>query len=165
MSTQARAEKQSSQHQAVHTAPGKQKSTAVNVDVPPEQVSYANLLLYCSWAGIGILVLTFILYVSGILGSYIPPAQVSQYWGLSAHEFLVETGAPSGWGWLAMLRYGDYINLIGIAFLALLTILGYLVLLLPAYIRKKDLPYAAIVITEIIVLTLAASGILKVGAH
>jgi hypothetical protein len=42
---------------------------------------------------------------------------------------------------------------------------GYLVLLLPAYIRKKDLSYAAIVTVEILVLTLAASGILKVGAH
>ncbi|MBF7084569.1 DUF1634 domain-containing protein [Desulfallas sp. Bu1-1] len=166
MSTQARAEKHSTQHNAMQqTVPAKQKKTAVKVDVPPEQIKYANLLLYCSWAGIGILVLTFILYVTGLVGSYIPPAQVAQYWGLSAHEFLVETGAPSGWGWLGMLKYGDFLNLVGIAFLALLTIVGYLVLLLPAYIRKKDLSYAAIVTVEILVLTLAASGILKVGAH
>ncbi|SFH43253.1 hypothetical protein SAMN05660649_05184, partial [Desulfotomaculum arcticum] len=40
-----------------------------------------------------------------------------------------------------------------------------LTLLLPAYIKKKDIPYTAIVVAEILVLSLAASGILKVGGH
>ncbi|KJS12594.1 MAG: membrane protein [Peptococcaceae bacterium BRH_c8a] len=123
------------------------------------------MLLYCSWAGIGMLAVTFLIYMSGFFSPFIPASEMPMYWGMSAHEFLVETGAPIGWGWLGMLGYGDFVNLLGIAFLALLTIVGYLVLLLPAYLRKKDIAYASIVVVEILVLTLAASGVLAVGAH
>jgi len=161
MSSQVRAEKQSPAAQKAAS----QKKAAVKVEIPQEQIKYANLLLYCSWAGIGMLAITFILYVTGIMGAYIPASEMPQYWGLSAHEYLVETGVPAGWGWLTLIGYGDFINLIGIAFLALLTIVGYLTLLLPAYLRKKDTTYATIVVVEIAVLVLAASGILKVGAH
>jgi len=146
-------------------APSKQKKAAVKVEVAPEQVKYANLLLYCSWGGIAILAVTFVLYLSGMVGSFIPPSQMPQYWGMSAHELLAATGAPSGWGWLTMINRGDYMSLIGIALLAALTIFGYLTLLLPAYLKKKDIHYTAIVVAEILVLTLAASGILKVGGH
>jgi len=161
MNGQARAEKQIS----AKTAPSKQAKAVSKVSVPPEQLAYANMLLYCSWAGIGMLALTFLIYMSGILTPFIPASEMPLYWGMSAHDFLVETGAPIGWGWLGMLGYGDFINLVGIAFLALLTIVGYLILLLPAYLRKKDIAYASIVVVEIVVLTLAASGVLAVGAH
>jgi len=63
-----------------------------------------------------------------------------------------------------MLGYGDYLNYIGLALLGTLTIAGYLILL-PAYLKKKDMAYTAIVIIEVLVLSLAASGILKVGGH
>ena len=162
--SQVRVEKQTAAVQQ-QAAPSKQKKAAAKVAVAPEQVKYANLLLYCSWAGIAILAVTFALYLSGIAGSFIPPSQMPQYWGMSAHELLETTGAPSGWGWLTLINHGDFMNLIGIAFLALLTIVGYLTLLLPAYIKKKDIPYTAIVVAEILVLSLAASGILKVGGH
>lgn len=135
------------------------------VEVPPEQIAYANLLQYCSWAGIGMLVLTFLVYVSGVMKPFIAPADMPMYWGMSVQEYLVATGVPIGWGWLGMLGHGDFLNLVGIAFLALLTIVGYLVLLLPAYLKKKDFIYSSIVAVEILVLTLAASGILVVGAH
>lgn len=161
MSGQARAAKQTS----AKVAPSKQAKAVPKIDVPPEQIAYANMLLYCSWAGIGVLTLTFLVYMSGFLSPFIPPSEMPMYWSMSAHEFLVETGAPVGWGWLGMLGYGDFLNLVGIAFLALLTIVGYLVLLLPAYLRKKDVAYTSIVVVEILVLTLAASGILAVGAH
>jgi len=161
MSGQVRAEKQT----AAKVAPSKQAKAIPKVDVPPEQLAYAKMLLYCSWAGIGMLALTFFIYMSGLFTPFIPASEMPLYWGLSAHEFLVETGAPIGWGWLGMLGYGDFLNLVGIAFLAILTIVGYLILLLPAYLRKKDMAYASIVMVEILVLTLAASGVLAVGAH
>lgn len=140
-------------------ASGQSKKPGYKIDVPPEQISYANLLLHCSWAGIVILAATFILYTLGIIGAYIPPSEIPNYWSLSASEFLAKTGAPQGWGWLTMIKYSDFLNLTGIAFLSLLTIIGYLFLLLPAYIRNKDKPYATIVALEILVLTLAASGL------
>lgn len=127
--SQVRVEKQTT---SAEKQAAKQKKPAAAIEVAPEQIKYANLLLYCSWAGIAILAVTFALYLSGIAGSFIPPSQMPQYWGMSAHELLETTGAPSGWGWLTLVGQGDYMNLIGIAFLALLTIVGYLALLLPA---------------------------------
>ena len=59
---------------------------------------------------------------------------------------------------------GYYLNFIGIAMLAGLTILCYLVIL-PILIKKKDTPYVIIAIIEIAVLVLAASGLLKTGGH
>ncbi|MCL6634411.1 MAG: DUF1634 domain-containing protein [Peptococcaceae bacterium] len=137
---------------------------AAKVEVAPEQLRYANLLLYGSWTGIALLAVTFVLYLGGIMPSYIPPSQMPQYWGMKASQYLQATGAPHGWGWLSMLGYGDYLNLVGIAFLGALTIIGFLILL-PAYLAKNDKIYAAIVATEVLVLTLAASGILKAGGH
>lgn len=141
------------------------KNAIGKVEVPQEQIKYANLLLYGSWLGIAILIITFFLYVTGILVPYIEPAQMPQYWGMRSSDFLHAAGLQGGWEWLGMLEKGDFINYVGIALLAALTVIGYLVLLLPAYIRKKDYAYTAIVITEIIVLVLAASGILGSGGH
>lgn len=157
---------------ALKTNPGSQKireiapapKATAKVEVAPEQLKYANLLLYGSWAGIAILAVTFTLYMTGLMSAYVPASQMPQYWGMKASEYLLATGAPHGWGWFSMIGYGDYLNLIGIAFLGLLTIAGFLILL-PAYLAKKDRVYATIVAVEILVLSLAASGILKVGGH
>lgn len=141
-------------------APGK----GAQVEVAPEQIKYANLLLYGSWAGIVILAVTFLLYVTGIMPSYIDPAQMQHYWGMKSSAYLEAAKVPSGWGWLGMIGYGDFLSLIGMAWLGILTVIGYLILL-PAYLRKKDNIYTVIVIAEVIVLTLAASGILGSGGH
>ena len=137
---------------------------ATKVVVAPEQLKYATLLMYGAWSGILTLAVTFFLYVSGVLTSFIPPSQIPQYWGMKASDYLLATGAPHGFGWANMLGYGDYLNYIGLALLGTLTIAGYLILL-PAYLKKKDMAYTAIVIIEVLVLSLAASGILKVGGH
>jgi len=103
----------------INNAADKSKVPAVS----PEQIKYANLLLYGSWTGILILVVTFILYVTGIMPSYIEPSQMQNYWGMKPSEYLAVANAPHGWGWLGMLGYGDFITLLGIAFLGILTII------------------------------------------
>ncbi|MEW6172821.1 MAG: DUF1634 domain-containing protein [Bacillota bacterium] len=138
-----------------------EKQTA---EATPEQIMYANILNIGMIAGIIILVITFFLYVSGIAKPFIPPEQIPALWGGKAKEFLAATGGPKGWAWLGYLGKGDYMNYIGIALLSLLSILGYLVLL-PAYIRKKDNVYALLVIAEIVVLSLAAAGLVGGGGH
>lgn len=70
----------------------------------------------------------------------------------------------AGWSWLKMLSKGDYVNFLGIAFLAGITIICYLPII-PIFLRKKDTVFAVICILEVLVLTLAASGILKGGGH
>ncbi|MCF8010411.1 MAG: DUF1634 domain-containing protein [Clostridiales bacterium] len=134
------------------------------LDIPQEQIKYANLLLYGSWIAIAILIITYTIYLSGIVSPYIDPAQMPHYWSMSAADYLHEANVSSGWGWISLLGYGDFLNFIGIVLLGSLTIIGYLTLLLRSYIRQKDIPYTSIVIIEILVLVLAASGILA-GTH
>jgi hypothetical protein len=129
-----------------------------------EQIVYANILNIGMIIGLAIIVVTFIVYMSGILSSFIPPQEIPKYWTMSSKNFIHSLGAPTGWDWLAMIGKGDYLNFIGIAFLAGLTILCYLTIL-PILIRKKDTPFIIIAILEVAVLALAASGILKSGGH
>jgi hypothetical protein len=70
----------------------------------------------------------------------------------------------AGWAWFGNLQFGDMLNFLPIAFLSLLTIICYLAIL-PGLIRKKDTAYVVIAILEIIVLAVAASGILGTGGH
>lgn len=129
-----------------------------------EQIAYANVLNIGMWTGFFILVISFIVYISGLLPTFIPIEDLPKYWGMKVYELNHTLNAPTGWGWLSMVGKGDYLNFIGIAMLAALTILCYIVII-PILIRKKDGPYVVIAIIEVLVLALAASGILKGGGH
>ena len=129
-----------------------------------EQIIYANLLIIGVWAGIIILVATYAIYVSGVLPAHVDMSAIPKLWGKGVSEYLAMTHSPHGWGWAALLTKGDFLNYLGFAFLALMTIACYLVLV-RGYSRQKDWIYAAIAVLEIVVLSLAASGILGAGGH
>ncbi|MBI5741796.1 MAG: hypothetical protein HZA16_13915 [Nitrospirae bacterium] len=137
-----------------------------------EQIVYANLLNKGMWSGLALLIITFIVYVSGVLPSHVPIEELSKtppgsdvpYWSMRAHDFNQAFNIPTGWGWTALAGKGDYLNFVGIAWLAGLTILCYAAII-PILLRKKETQYLIIAIAEIAVLVLAASGILKVGGH
>ena len=129
-----------------------------------EQMIYANILQIGAWTGIFLLITTYALYVFGVLPPHVELATVPQYWGQGVHAFVEGAGAPTGWTWLGLLGTGDYLNFIGLALLALLTIVCYLVLI-PGFIRRKDWVYAIICIAEVVVLSVAASGVLGSGGH
>jgi len=129
-----------------------------------EQIIYANLLVIGVWAGIAILVATYAIYVTGILPAHVDMSLIPDLWGKGVDEYLEMTHSPHGWGWAALLSKGDFLNYIGFAFLALMTIVCYLVLV-RGYSRQKDWIYAAIAALEIVVLSVAASGILGAGGH
>ncbi|NTW58043.1 MAG: hypothetical protein HGB21_00770 [Nitrospirae bacterium] len=129
-----------------------------------EQIAYANVLNIGMWFGLALLIITFFVYLSGLLPSYVPIDDLPKYWTMRVHDFNVALKAPTGWGWASLVGKGDYLNFIGIAILSGLTILCYLVIL-PILARKKDRAYVVIAIVEVLVLSLAASGLLKVGGH
>ena len=129
-----------------------------------EQMAYAGVLNIGMWLGLAILVITFFIYISGVLPSYVPIDDLPKYWTMRVHDYNVALNAPTGWGWAALVGKGDYLNFVGIAMLSGLTILCYLVIL-PILIRKKDIAYTVIAVVEVLVLSLAASGLLKVGGH
>ena len=129
-----------------------------------EQMAYAGVLNIGMWSGLALLIVTFFVYISGVLPTFVPINDLPKYWTMRVHDFNVALHAPTGWGWAPLVGNGDYLNFVGIAILSGLTILCYLVIL-PILIRKKDTPYVVIAIVEVLVLALAASGLLKVGGH
>ena len=60
------------------------------------------------------------------------------------------------------LNKGDFLNFIGVAILSGITILCYAVIV-PTLLRKGDKAYAVMSILEVLILALAASGLLAVG--
>ncbi len=129
-----------------------------------EQMAYAGVLNIGMWSGLALLIVTFIVYISGVLPTFVPINDLPKYWTMRVHDFNVALHAPTGWGWLPQVGNGDYLNFLPIAVLSGLTIICFLVIL-PILIRKKDTPYAVIALAEVLVLALAASGLLKVGGH
>jgi len=129
-----------------------------------EQIIYANLLIIGVWAGIFILVTTYVIYLTEILPPHVELSVIPKVWGKGVAEFSEITHSPHGWGWVSLLGKGDFLNYIGFVLLALMTIFCYLVLV-RGYVRQKNWIFSAIAILEIIVLSVAASGILGSGGH
>lgn len=129
----------------------------------PEQLLYANILNKGMLAGMVILVVTFVLYLSGAMEPYVAVDQLPNYWHMNVTDYLQAINMPTGWGWLNMLGFGDVVNFIGIAFLAGVTIVCYAAIV-PTLLRNKDFVYATIAILEVLVLLAAATGIVG-GGH
>lgn len=128
----------------------------------PVQQTYARLLGWGVRLGFILLVVGFLLYAVEILPSQVPPAQLPDYWKLPVQTYLARTGAPTGWGWLALLPQGDMMSLLAIAVLCGVTLMGFLVVL-PMFWRSGDRAYVVITLLEMAVLLTAASGILTAG--
>jgi hypothetical protein len=130
--------------------------------VTPEQLAYADVLEIGLVIGRYFLAGTFILYVFGFTTPKVPLSELTTNWSMSADQYSSHVGVGTGWGWIKLVHYGDYMNFLGIAFLAGLTVVCYL-RLLPISLRGKDYSFSAILLIEIVVLLIAASGLLAVG--
>ena len=131
--------------------------------VSEEQLRYADWLDAGTRIGLGLLMATFAMYCGGFVAPHIPLADLPALWILPVDQYLAATGLSPGWGWLGKLGSGDVMNFIGIAFLSLVTVACYTRLAV-TYLRRGDRACALIVLAEILVLLLAASGLVS-GAH
>ena len=129
-----------------------------------EQITYANLLFLGAWAGILLMLITYLIYITGIISPHVDISLIIQNWDKGVNEYLRITQSPHGWGWLHLLHKGDFLNYTGIVLLAVLTIICYLVLI-AGYKKRKDWTYFFICVFEVAVLIVAASGILGTGGH
>jgi hypothetical protein len=109
---------------------------------------------------LGLIGLELTAYVTGALSPYIPLQDLPAYWSLPLKEFLVAANVPSGWGWLAIVWKGDYLNFVGIALLASIPAAGC-VSVVRAYAARGERTYAALALAQILVLIAAASGLLN----
>jgi hypothetical protein len=132
--------------------------------IAEEQLAYAQVLDLGMKLGLLLLVVTFVLYVTGLVSPHIPVEELPRYWSLPVKEYLAVTGIHGGWSWMGMLGKGDFLNFLGIAFLGAVAIVCY-VAVSPIFFRKKDRIYGWLAVVEVAVLSLAASGLLKVGGH
>jgi hypothetical protein len=128
-----------------------------------EQRRYAAVLDWGMKIGLVFLAAGFLAYVFGLVPAHVPLERIPEFWKLPAHEYLRQAGVPKGWGWLPMLDKGDFLPVAGIAVLSGVSGLCFLLALIPAYLRQRDWAFFAISIFQILVLVLAASGILGAG--
>ena len=150
---------------------GQANSADRSGEADADQLLYASILEKGMFLGLGILLITFVLYLTGVMQPGIPIEELPRLWTLNAYdyletvnnEFLHQPQVVDGWRWVYVLGMGDFVNFIGIAILSLVTIVCYAGIL-PGFFRKKDWIYATIAILEIVVLVLAAGGI-GAGGH
>ena len=128
-----------------------------------DQQIYARWLDWGTRISLALLVAAFLAYVFGLAPAALPLADLPRFWTLPLERYLALSGSPTGWGWLAMLDKGEYQNLVGVALLGLVTVACYL-RILPALLARRERLQAAIVVAQVLVLLLAASGLLA-GGH
>ncbi|HEX9887654.1 MAG TPA: hypothetical protein VGA70_14245 [Longimicrobiales bacterium] len=138
--------------------------------VSEEQLLYAKILAAGMYAGLAILLATFAVYMLGIVDPAVPIEDLPNYWTLPVHEYLEAINhdylqrdhSLTGWWWLTAVGHSDYLNFVGITILAAVTIVCY-VGIIPTLLKNRDRAYAVMAAVEVVVLTLAASGVLAVG--
>jgi hypothetical protein len=143
-----------------------------NTQATEEQVLYADILEKGMFAGLALMVVTFALYVLGVMPSIVPVDEISIYWSQPVHDYLVAINTnflhwetlPVGWSWMKLLGYGDFLNFLPVAILSGITIVCYLVIT-PGLFARKDKAMAIMALAEAVILTLAASGVLSGGGH
>jgi hypothetical protein len=144
-----------------HPSPGQSDE---EIDICEIQLSYSTLLSRLTKLGFAFLLATFAPYFFGILGNYVPRHLLAQYWGQPLFQYLKLTQVKTGWNWLWELHHGDFLNLLPMAFLASITIICLATVTI-RFFRNREPLQGIIAILEIIVLVVAASGLLKAGGH
>jgi len=129
---------------------------------PPEQQRYAGVLAMGTRIGLALLVLGFLAYVFEWIPPLVAHETLPALWNQPLSRYLELTGVPTGWGWLNLIDRGDIFNLIGIGVLSGISMLC-LAAAAPFYASRGERVYLAICLLEIVVLLLAASGILTSG--
>ena len=127
-----------------------------------EQFRYAAVLEAGVRIGFILLVAAFGAYVGGVAPAHVSLDRLPDLWTLPADEYAVQASVPRGWGWVKLLHRGEMLSQAAIAVLASVSIACFGALA-SVYHKRGDRLYFAIAIFEIIVLMLAASGVLTMG--
>ena len=63
--------------------------------------AYARWLALGARIGFVALVISFFIYLFGIIPPGIPPTELPKYWSLPVADYLAATHAPTGWNWVS----------------------------------------------------------------
>jgi hypothetical protein len=128
----------------------------------PAALRYARWLAWGTRLGLGLLVIGFIAYASGLVDPHVPIERLPALWRRSAAEVLREVGLRPGWGWAELLHRSDMLILGGIGVLATCSI-PCLAAVIPVFRRQGAMAFVWICALEIAVLAFALSGLLATG--
>lgn len=129
------------------------------MSIPREHHVYAEWLAWGTRIALIILGGVFVAYVSGWLAPLVSFDRLPVVWTHSVSRYVEETGAPTGWGWLAAAARGDYANLAGVAMLSIVTVICY-VRIIPILLRHGERLLAVLAGLQVAILLIAASGVL-----
>ena len=121
------------------------------------QATYARWLEAATLVGFALSALAFVVYATGALPAFVAPADLPRLWQLPVRGYREATGAPPGWGWVALAGYGDYLCLAALALFAAVSAACY-ARLLPLFVRAGAWLEASLAAAQLAVLALAASG-------
>ncbi len=127
-----------------------------------EQQLYAKIVYHMNHLGLFALVAGFALYLTGMLTPHVPLEDLPQYWSLPLEQYLEKTGALTGWQWISELGYGDVAPLIGVAVLASIPLVCYLVLFFQ-FLQRGAKPLVVITVIELFFMLLSASNLIQIS--
>ena len=120
----------------------------------PQEV-YARWLEVGAKAAFAFALVSFALYLTGVLAPLVPLADLPRLWTLSAADMMREAKAPGGWHWISYLGYGDYLNVLAIALFPLLALVCS-ARAIPAFLAVGERLQALLALAVVIVLLGAA---------
>ena len=127
-----------------------------------EALAYAKVLQVGMRVSLILLAASFVGYMLDLFSPTIPASQMPLYWGMSGPAYLEHRGiAHQNWPWMAQMLQGDLV-FGGIVLMAAVTVYCY-VFFLRFPLANRDAVMTGVVAGEIVVLSLAASGLLAVG--
>lgn len=126
------------------------------------QLVYAAVLHWVSTIGIVFVIAGFAAYVFGLLPATYPIEEIAGSWHLGSAELNHLYPQPTGWSWVSDILWGDVLSFSSIVYLSAATIVC-LVAVAGVFISEKNGIYTGIAILQILVLLVAASGLIGSG--
>ena len=124
--------------------------------------AYAKWLRRGTFAGVAVLVAGFAAYVLGMV-PHVPMEHLPSLWEQPASQYLERAQLRPGWHWATLLHRSDMLVVAGIALLATCSVAS-LAAAIRAFRASGERAFMAICALQILVLLLAASGLLA-GGH
>ena len=120
-----------------------------------EQQIYARWLEWGTRVALAVLIASFLAYVLALSDPHLPPQELAKLWEFPVDHYIAATGAPTGWGWLALVHKSDYLIFLAVALLGFISVLCY-VRIVPLLVRQGEPWRAAIAVLQVLVLLAAA---------
>jgi len=120
-----------------------------------DQQVYARWLEWGTRIALVVLIASFVAYVFALRDPHLPPQELARLWAFPVDHYIAASGAPTGWGWLALLHKSDYLIFLAVALLGLITVVCY-ARIVPVLLAQGERWRAAIAIVQIVVLLAAA---------